>query len=923
MNSTVSYPGRKKGFQDKLPYILSFLIPLIVMLAVFMGRGIFPFGDRSFLRTDLYHQYAPFHKLLREKLVHGEDLYYSWRIGLGVNFVALAAYYLSSPMTIFLYLFPRGNVIEYISYAVIVKIALSGLTMCTYLRFRFRDRGMVPALLSSFYALSGYMAAYSWNIMWLDCIWLFPLILLGMDRLLQENRIFLYTLTLAFAIFSNYYIAMMICASVILFFFAHLLLLDRGGRSGLTAVIFYLRKFILWSVTSLLAGGMAALLLFPEIAALGMTASGSFYFPRRLEEYFGIFDMVSRHLMNVQVHMGLDHWPNIYAGVAVFFLIPFFYMNPEISMKKKIIYTLILFFYYISFSFNILNFIWHGFHYPNSLPARQSFAYIFLILLMSYEGLARSRNLSRASVIRAFWGALFFILLAQKFETDKAFYSVTSFYPSLIFIALYYLLLHLWRTRKLHRDFLVVFALMLVFLENTINTNVTSVTTISRKDYVVFDKGTDALLSKVQREDKSPFYRIEKIYKRSKDDGAWYGYDSASIFSSTANARLSDLYKKLGMESSTNAYSINGANPLTASLLGVKYYLAISPLEDSPYWSEEGKSGNMWMYRNPNALPLGMLTETDLPFIWQGSHADPALNLNDFVRDSMGGRKVFYSLNVMKLSDTTATISVQRDGIITAYVYGSGVRDIESTINGRTTRFGSTNRGYLLELGYQKAGTEISLRAVKEKDSSTSPVLSVAAYRMDDAAFNAYIEAMKAGAMEITSFQNTKIQAKVKVTEPKYLLTTIPYEKGWSVKVDGKPYKIEPFQKAFIGLILTPGDHVLEFSYMPDGLKTGAIVSLSSLILFLLLLLGMRLYRNSRPLPKRVFAELPLPSDPWDDEDKEEELSPPAIEEASLPEEEDSGSDRMSSGEYQSMLETLLSPGEEGEEQVQETEERT
>ena len=71
------------------------------MIMIFIGKEIYPFGDRSFLRTDLYHQYAPFFQELKDKLANGESLFYTWDIGLGTNFMAIFAYYLSSPLNWF------------------------------------------------------------------------------------------------------------------------------------------------------------------------------------------------------------------------------------------------------------------------------------------------------------------------------------------------------------------------------------------------------------------------------------------------------------------------------------------------------------------------------------------------------------------------------------------------------------------------------------------------------------------------------------------------------------------------------------------------------------------------------------------------------------------------------------------------------
>ena len=70
-------------------YFISFFLPLIIMIAIFAVRGIYPFGDNVYLRSDMYHQYCPFFSELWDKIRNGGSLFYSWEIGLGSNFSAL------------------------------------------------------------------------------------------------------------------------------------------------------------------------------------------------------------------------------------------------------------------------------------------------------------------------------------------------------------------------------------------------------------------------------------------------------------------------------------------------------------------------------------------------------------------------------------------------------------------------------------------------------------------------------------------------------------------------------------------------------------------------------------------------------------------------------------------------------------------
>ena len=165
------------------PYVLAFLIPFLVMAAVCAGHGIYPFGENSFLHIDMYHQYAPFFMEFQRKLKAHESLMFSWNLGLGSDFVATFAYYLASPVNWLVVFCSKQHLIEFMTVLVLLKIACSGLFFAIYLGRHFKDNSYLVTLVSMFYALSAYISAYSWNIMWLDCIMLAPLIILGLERL--------------------------------------------------------------------------------------------------------------------------------------------------------------------------------------------------------------------------------------------------------------------------------------------------------------------------------------------------------------------------------------------------------------------------------------------------------------------------------------------------------------------------------------------------------------------------------------------------------------------------------------------------------------------------------------------------------------------------------------------------------------------
>ena len=156
--------------------VAAWAIPTVIMLAIFFIKSIYPFGGRSFLYMDMYHQYMPFFSEFYDKLREGGSLAYSWNVGMGSNFLALYVYYLACPLHFLGALVPKAHIMEFLSYLVVCKVGLCGLTACLYLQRRFHTRSFSCVLFSCFYALSGFMAAYNWNIMWLDPVILLPLV---------------------------------------------------------------------------------------------------------------------------------------------------------------------------------------------------------------------------------------------------------------------------------------------------------------------------------------------------------------------------------------------------------------------------------------------------------------------------------------------------------------------------------------------------------------------------------------------------------------------------------------------------------------------------------------------------------------------------------------------------------------------------
>ena len=790
--------------------LAAFFVPVLVLVVIFAQRGIFPFGEECFLRTDMYHQYAPFFSEFQYKLTHGGSLLYSWDIGMGVNFSALYAYYLASPMNWLVALCPRQFLIEFMTVLIVIKTGLSGLSFTWYLRKHTGTREFGSCFFGIFYALSGYMAAYSWNIMWLDCILLFPVILFGLERLVKEKKGMVYCIALGLSILSNYYISIMICIFMVIYAAVLVILYPpkKGKEFAATA-----GRFTLYS---LLVGGLAAVVLLPEIYALQATASGNFDFPKTVSSYFSIFDMIARHMGNVQTEIGLDHWPNIYCGVAVLMLLLLYLGNKNIKIKEKAVYFSLLLFFYASFSVNVLNFIWHGFHYPNSLPCRQSFIYIALVLVMCYKAYLELKNTPWKHIVMAFWGAAAFVILAEKLVDNEEQFHFAVFYAAILFLALYTGCIYLYHSRKWCRDGVLLAVLGLVFCESAVNMAVTSIPTTSRTAYVKDNEDTMLLADSIR---SSVFYRIEKGESRTKNDGAWMNFPSASLFSSVASAAMSDFFKSVGCESSTNAYSVKGSTPFIDALFATRYGIYPDQQPADGLKEQIGRQGSMWFYENKYTLPVGFVMPQDMETNWVLDSGNPANVQNDLSSVLGVSNLLVPSEGVSEGKKLTFTADASGDYYV--YVTNKKVEEVSAEIGERSLSFDNVDRGYFLELGYLPKGQEVILQS----QTDGNPAMQAEIWRFDPEAMEEIYQCLSKSPLELSSWTDTGLAGSINTPEGGTMFTSIPYDKGWKIWVDGTAVSGRPVFDAFLGVDLEPGEHKIRLSYEPQGLKTGAVIT--------------------------------------------------------------------------------------------------
>ncbi len=804
-----------------ITYIIAFVIPLIIMTALYIAREIYPFGNNCYLRSDMYHQYAPFFSELWNKLRHGESLTYSWDIGMGTNFTALYAYYLASPSNWFIVLFPQKYMIEIMNVIIILKLCLSSLTFTYYISKHFNTRKCTIALFGMFYALSGFVAAYSWNIMWLDCLVLLPLIILGLERLVNENRCFLYCISLGLCIYTNYYIAIMVCISVVLYF-----IVLMAAYKGTRRPVIYVKKFLNFAIYSLLAGGLAACLLLPEFYAFTLSASNNIEFPKKLSLYFSILNMVTRHLINVPVHLGLDHYPNIYCSVAVLLLFPLYVMDKKVDLREKIGKSALVLIFLTAFNLNIPNFIWHGFHFPNSLPCRQSFIYVFFLLAMCYEALSHLKSMTTKQLGCALWIAIGILLFIEQVFTVDETYDFTIVYISGAFILVYALIMLIHLKHEFKVPVIIFIAFSLCIIECTINMDSTGIGTTSRSSYLL-DYDAVKTVTQTVADDDSSFYRMDKKFgSRSNNDGAWHNYHSISTFSSTSNGAMEKFFGELGFEHSFNAYKYNGATLVTESLFSVKYAISNRILTESPLRSYYTGSDGEFIYKNNYTIPIGFMTYND-PYGWEADSANDAgiENQNSLIKNLTGISNVF-TLTYENATDASFEVKPVKAGHLYMIVRNTSCDTVTATINSSEYTYKDLKKGgTIIDLGYATPDDIIVISG----DTS----MNASVYTLESSRFIEAFNILNNNSLNVSEFTNNKITGTVNASKDATLICSIPYDKGWSVYIDGKKTETNNIYGALISVNVPAGEHTVTLKYMPVNFILGCIITSLCIIILI------------------------------------------------------------------------------------------
>ncbi len=853
-------------------FLLAFLFPALTVLAAFAITGCHPFGDRTILTVDLYHQYCPFLVAFRNKVLSGQSLFYSWNDGLGQEYYAAYANYAASPLNIFSLFFTAKTMPVFIMFVTCFRAGLASTFMLMFLSANDNKRiDNITVVFSSSYALCGWFISFFWNIMWCDAVVLLPLIALGLRKLLLEHKYGLYIVSLAIAIVSNYYAGYFLCLFMVLFAPAYYLCLfsceKPKGDPGRLCFKTFIGSAVRFAFSSILAAGASAVLTVPtylilrNCSATGDTLKPDYSLQNNLFDFFGRLMVAA----NPNIRDGMA---NVYSGIVIVLLLPLFFLLPKrtgIKVKHKIVFGTLLAVMYLSLTNRTLNFIWHGFHFPNQIPYRESFLMSFLLVFIGFLTIRRIRSLGVKYITGAVLSSAAFLVLYEKFGMGNEGYLQIG--VTLLFLIIQGAALHTVSNINVRKsEFFLETLLTVTMMFEMFAASLISIGLVAKHEgftsYSPYGRNYRDVASYVNEVEGSEghmnFERSELYPNNICDLQSLYNVKGLSIFSSTARESFVKYMRNYGFHNNNiNGLRNAGLTRVTATLLNVRNLVEIDKTQSVPSLFEQeykGKIVSSWA--NKDALSVGFMTDPGV--IDYAPDYDKDLDVfdktNAWVR-SMGAENVYKPVTLIT-GETSGLNTLDRESQVLAFTVSNNVPNNEYSFNvtiedadigsdiylyanskkggSVTVECGDTTRKFEIR-SYQIItcgvfdGTPIHVY-VKYSESPSSNI-TLYGYQLDRAGYDNMLEKFSDEQLNITKYDTTSIEGHIDVKEDGLLFLSIPYAEGWSAVVDGKDTEIVPIQDALMGIRLSQGSHDVALKYTPAGFKAGLLISAASVVM--------------------------------------------------------------------------------------------
>lgn len=751
--------------QKKTRYREAFFIALLAAFLFFLPYIIYDKGYFFFF-GDFNAQQIPFYKLAHEAIRSG-NLEWNWNTDLGVNFIGSYSFYLlGSPFFWITLLFPNSWVPYLLAPLLMLKFATASLTAYCYLQRHVKnpDYALIGALL---YAFSGFSTYNIFFNHFHEVIAFFPLLLLGLDCYMEENRRGVFAFAIMLNCLVNYFFFMGEVIFVVIYWVFRML----DGRWKLN-----FRKFFFLAFEAVMGLLASAILLLPALMAI----MGN---PRLSELYYGWSALLySKSQMYAYIVQSLFFMPELPAR-PVFFpgadvkwssvagWLPLFGMTGVLSFclaRKKNWLKRILVTSAVIALIPILNSTFYLFR--SNYYARWFYMPILLMALATAKAFEEKdidwvRGVKWTAIVTAAIAIPIGLMPAERNE-EGAFTKFGLFsrdfdiYPArfwlyvtvavLCLIIVMILIPHLKKEPKRFFRNTMVYLLSTIVLTNAYFIVIGK--TYSEDDHLYLIPKAIEGGENISLPDES-FYRID-VLDGMDNIAMYWGYPCIHAFHSIVPPSVTEFYDSIGVDRGVASRPEAKHYPLR-SLLSVEYVFVDNTPEEfeMPGYQDIGIQNGFRVWRNKNHIPMG------------------------FTYDRYITRSEYDSLT----EEAREQILLQ-----CLVIPNDKAKEISQVLN----HFD----------GYETA-------ALQYED------------------FEAACRDRKVSSCQDFSYKDNLFTASIACDTAQPVFFSVPYDEGWSATVNGKEVEILKANVGFMAVMAEKGSNEIVFTYQTPGLSAGILLS--------------------------------------------------------------------------------------------------
>lgn len=847
---------KREALFKVLPYAITGIISIAVILTIYAINGIYPFGSGSAVCDDMVQQTISNYTYFWDYLHSGfeKSLLLNWETAAGAQ-VLTTGFYILKPWEIIFTLFcPRDGIVGGIPFLIIFKITMAALSMVFFLRREFKIQPYWQIALSIAYAFSAFILIYYTNMGWIDAAFMFPFLIAALLHMFRTGKWMPYVLVLTYTLLLSVYISYMVFMFLLFVGFLYLAFIQPKDTRKMMIVRF--------GVTSVLSLVASAVINVPTVfymfqstryeikseettldTILKIFLTDTTYSTTKLTIVLLVTSIFLAFLVILGVHFKNHKKECAFFGLSVLLLvIPVFCEN--------------------------VNLIWHLGSYVG-FPLRYMYMLIFMLVCVAAFVLQNMQDMlfsiKGKSVIALIVPAVgcaaggIYLLVTRVYEQVSSVSGLKYnklviedcdkwMFIAFVLLAIFYVLCMFMGTKKLSCVMISGVLLTEICLLANVSFGTNSDTS-DRSSMYSLDFVADSLemAEDLQLENDNLSRIKDADIRLNSNYPLFFEYPALSNFTHLVSSDMTSTMEALGYSQIYTRVLDSVGTLLSDALLNIKYTFSENEL-DSYEYTYLYDIGESHLYQNNMTLPVGLIVGQEFMDIDIVENNDVFLTNNQLYTALTGNTDKLCTTDEFTLDcseDFEQTVHVEGTKHVYLHV------DIENStanrgavmvmINGKKADLSylgaDINYNYpnnfhneLIDLGVRTdEDIEIGIYALKNVGSDVKVTVGY----FDYTKLLYLCEKNKDNHADVTTGAKSLTATVTADNDGTYVFIPVTYDRGWTCTVNGEDADIEIAMSSFMAVKLSEGENVVEFKYLPYGMKVGAVITVIAVFIIL------------------------------------------------------------------------------------------